>query len=112
MKASELKNLSLSHGTTRTQDLLPAFFSACMQIDELAAEMHQLRMLPFPYIPSCAQKDPDSNWWDSEEALYRLLKLEDLLDNVAPWGFYFGSHPGDASEYGFWERYWGANSKS
>ena len=29
--------------------------------------------------------------------------LWDYMNQIAPDGFYFGAHPGDGSDYGFWE---------
>lgn len=38
----------------------------------------------------------------SEEELSALESLSDWLANRAPSGFFFGSHPGDGSCFGFW----------
>ena len=37
------------------------------------------------------------------EALSRLVEsLFNILDSIAPDGTYFGAHPGDGSDFGFW----------
>lgn len=103
MKAEEMKNQSVSTATLRAQDLLPAFLEAVSQIDELSAEYAQLAVLPFGYIPAHAMEDDEADFWQSEEAQDKVNELSDLLDSVATDGFYFGAHPGDGSDFAFWQ---------
>jgi len=92
---------SISHGTMRPQDLIPRFLDA---LREYAPAMYaQIIAASIPVIPSDAQIDEDHPWWSSEEAQYLLENLFDALEECAPDGYYFGSHPGDGSDYGFWE---------
>ena len=97
-----MKNESISHGTLRTQDLIPAFLDA---VEEYAPAHYQALMAaPFPFIPAYVQDEGDgSEWWDSEEANDKLNELFDILNDHAPEGCYFGAHPGDGSDFGFWE---------
>lgn len=83
------------HGTLRSQDLVPAF-------------MRLLKALRKPTgistIPREARNDESHPWWDSEDCAYFLNEtLFDKLNECAPEGFYFGAHPGDGSDFGFWE---------
>ena len=91
---------SVIAGTHRPQDLIPAFLDALAKLDPAAYE--QLMVSPFPLPPAYAQEDDDCEWWDSEEASYYLDDIFDALDSVAPEGYYFGAHPGDGSDFGFW----------
>ena len=95
------KNTSVSHGTMRPQDLIPIFLAVLR--DDNPAAYEQLMAQPFPLPPAYAQEDNDSEWWNSEEASWFLEELFDLLNACAPEGCYFGSHPGDGSDFGYWE---------
>ena len=97
-----LKNQSVISGTHRPQDLIPAFLG---MVSEVApAHYEGLVVTPFGPIPSYVlETGDDSPWWDSEEARFLLEMLFDLLDEHAPEGYYFGAHPGDGSDFGFWE---------
>ena len=86
---------SISHGTMRPHDVLPALLDALAERDGDAYTqcMH--------IIPAHASEDGDAAWW-LEEALGHIDVLFDALNDCAPAGLYFGAHPGDGSDYGFW----------
>ena len=87
-----------SHGTMRTCDLIPCFLDALRDIapDAYAQCLHA--------VPAYVHDDGDASpWWDSDDAAALLESLFDTLDEHAPEGFYFGAHPGDGSDYGYWE---------
>jgi len=87
---------SISHGTLRPQDLIPAFLDA---VETYAPAM----IAPFPFVPAHVEDGGDSSdWWDSEEAQGKLDELFDILSEHAPDGCYFGAHEGDGSDFGFW----------
>jgi hypothetical protein len=45
---------------------------------------------------------PSGEYFDSEDATYDLESLFDALEYYAMPYFYFGAHPGDGSDYGYW----------
>ena len=94
-------NCSLSHATMRPQDLIPVFMEKLYELNinrwmDLVCENHDLCL-------ALAAFDDKNPWFESEEAV-RLLNEDicDALDECAPDGYHFGSHPGDGSDYGFW----------
>ncbi len=88
-------------GTLRRQDLIPAFIDELARVDPIAYS--QLLLAPFGPIPSYVYDEGDSSdWWASEDAGYLLESLFDALDESAPEDEYFGAHPGDGSDFGFW----------
>ena len=74
---------TVSHGTMLTSDLIPAFMA------ELPAS-HKLRV------------EYDEHGYNAADADDLLECLFDALDAQAPEGCYFGAHPGDGSDYGYW----------
>ena len=97
---------SLSHATMRTEDLIPCFYDFIIDVfgtnnlDELQLIKIGCTVYHSEYLSE--KVDPPGDYWDSEAASYDLEDLFDLLDEIAPEGYYFGSHPGDGSDYGFW----------
>lgn len=94
---------SVSTGTLRTEDLLRAFADA-------AWDIYQHNNEAFPFF------DPEEypgfrDWYNGHgyedypitiDAEYLLEDLQDALNDLAPEGFYFGAHPGDGADFGFW----------
>lgn len=88
---------SVSAGTHREQDLLPRFLGTLWELDRDRAE--ELKQ----QVPAEAFNDDEHPFWDSEEVAYLLEELFDLLNDYAPEGCYFGAHPGDGADFGFWQ---------
>lgn len=92
----DLKNVSLSHATMRPEDLIPTFIAAIRHIESDNIGL----------MESMQQIEDDvsiDGYFESENSQFDLDYLFDTLNTIAPDGYYFGSHPGDGSEYGFWE---------
>jgi len=84
---------TISHGTLRTEDLVLAF----------ADEIHRLLCGTYehPEVDLKRVKGFVENPSSADE--YDLEELFDILDSLAPEGYYFGAHPGDGADFGFWE---------
>ena len=95
-------NESLIHGTMNPADLIPTFLAALREVNEAAAA--KLMSDPCNQDVFYDRATGHSNWAETEEARWLLDELFDALDAEAPVGFYFGAHPGDGSDYGWWER--------
>lgn len=89
MLGEEWRNSTVSHGTMRNQDLAPVFIDVVRTYDPQEAES--------------LEKHWESMSVDDEVATDFVHDLFDKLNEVAPEGCYFGAHPGDGSDYGFWE---------
>jgi hypothetical protein len=99
---------TVSHATMRTEDLIPAFID---KLEEIAAEFNRVgdRVICHSILEQIAdikqrtESDDAEDYYDSEEASIDLNEtLFELLNQHSPPYFYFGSHPGDGSDYGFW----------
>lgn len=91
---------TVSHGTLRYQDLIPAFLDVLTRLD--AEKADKIR----GGIPTEAFEDDNHEFWLSEEASYILNEdLFDELNNHAPDFVYFGAIEGDGADFGFWMDY-------
>jgi len=88
---------TISHGTLRTEDLLEAFTSELESLARQEPQNFEHLRLAFEvrteYLPD--EELPD----DAHEM---RAQLEDALQEYAPPFVYFGSHPGDGADFGFW----------
>jgi len=87
---------SVSSGTMRKEDLIPAFVDALRKLapndDDGFLDSVQRRI----------DEDVDSNYFGSEDADFDFGELFTRLDEQAPSYFYFGTNEGDGADYGFW----------
>jgi hypothetical protein len=86
---------SISSGTMRTGDLLDAFAPYCKEYG--GKEGRRLFRAVYK-LPSWDNMTPKQ----VEEAESILEEMFDLLNDAAPPYGYFGAHPGDGADYGFW----------
>ena len=95
-------NCTLIHGTHRVCDLVPAFLEVIKNTPEYTQIMQTNDSnLQVIFDPSADDRDER---WESDDINYFLNEeLFDTLDSYAPEGYYFGAHPGDGSDFGFWE---------
>jgi hypothetical protein len=95
---------TLIHGTLRTQDLIERFKD---ELDSLgrgyATEWNDIcdLMNSTGYTDDSGEVSED--WYDTETASEVLEMLFDALDSASADGYYFGAHPGDGSDFGYWE---------
>ena len=95
---------TLIHATMRACDLIPAFLNAIRDTAEYAQIMQSINGANWNMcvITDAGASDTDERW-DSEDISYFLNEtLWDIMNSYAPEGYYFGSHPGDGSDYGYW----------
>lgn len=95
---------TVSEGTMRPQDLLPAIMDV---LKEYHPEAYQLVISTIfsefdaTYIELCGDKDHPV--WTFETMSWIINEVAwDAMNEIAPVGYYFGAHPGDGVDYGFW----------
>jgi len=85
---------SVSTATMRNEDLIPCFLDVLKELDEKQYD-EILGDKDYYYVIELQN-------YDSETAHFLLEELFNRLNELAPAGFYFGSHPGNGADYGFW----------
>jgi hypothetical protein len=101
------------HGTLQPRDLVPAFLDVAYQLIEAhdRGPRHRYPMVLNHYsrwtLSSVFHRYHAAKHLERAEAwcnenLEMLEFLFQFLDDIAPEGMYFGAHPGDGSDFGFW----------
>lgn len=87
---THLANVSVSHGTMVTENLIETFIGF-LEVEHpvLGAKMRE-------------EYETDHKYRGYREEFLNET-LWDVMDELSPEGFYFGAHPGDGSDYGYWE---------
>lgn len=93
-------NSSVSTGTLKTDDLLRAFSAELRRFPDPTRFDHVLGEADFWAERYAQSLDDDVT---QENAAYCLDELVDTLSQLAPTGCYFGAHPGDGADFGYWQ---------
>lgn len=95
---------SLIHGTMRACDLVPAFLNAIRDTAEYAQIMLSLNGANWDMqvITDPSASENDERWESDEMCQFLNDTLWEVLGSYAPDGYFFSSHPGDGSDYGYW----------
>ena len=101
---------SISTGTLRNQDLIPAMLNTLDTLvdkDTLESTYKNLECLELVeywngHSGEVVCTDEDSDYWTSEEAMEDFDMLVDALQECCPAYVHFGSHEGDGADFGFW----------
>lgn len=98
------KNIgSVSHATMRPEDLIPAFIAELRWQKPCKREHRKLcREIEQRMLKENGTGEDDEAYFESEDASFDLESLFDALDSYTMPYFYFGAHPGDGSDYGYW----------
>lgn len=99
---------TVSHGTLLEHDLIPAFLDTLKEINEKAwnsivEEGHlMITILTWKEHGWLSLTDEGR-----EQISYYVNEwLFPAMDDQAPEGYYFGAHPGDGSDFGYWPMQW------
>ena len=106
---------SVSSGTMRAEDLIPCFVDLLDEYKEdlslslpVGATFGQTEAVKMQVaaidnlLAGIEQRMKDQDYYESEHCDWDLEELFEQLNAAAPDGCYFGAHPGDGADYGFW----------
>ena len=109
---------SVSSGTMRPEDLIPRL---SQELDDLKDEMlahYSTSLAAFEQVSDAkaraagidtllkeinGRKRSNPLYYTSEDVSWDVDELFTSLDEFSPDGCYFGGHPGDGCDYGFWQ---------
>lgn len=86
---------SVSHGTMRPEDLIPDFLYELQHQPSISPEHSKL-------VAEIEERMEADDYFETDNAQEDIDALFEALDTYVPPYFYFGAHPGDGSDYGYW----------
>lgn len=86
---------SVSTGTMRAEDLIPCFAHEMLALAKRTGSADDS-------YQTLAKEASDISDFGSDDAAAVLDALFDAMQDFAPPYAYFGAHPGDGADYGFW----------
>ena len=96
------QEMTVSNGTLNNEHLVEVFTAFFMEV----IHAKQGKPLALKLNPQHMSKVEEiNNAWakaNEEEKNIYVLELFDVLDELAPDGFYFGAHEGSGSDFGYW----------
>ena len=103
---------SISHGTHRNEDLIPAFLDALESVDpehvlikDYNYQCQNARMSQEMAAHSALKRSKPwsmGDWYNSQDASYMIEDLFDALNEYCPPYCYFGACEGDGADFGVW----------
>lgn len=105
---------SVSHGTMRPEDLIPAFLEALdnakesYSFDDSVPELDRVARIAQldTEMGEIERRRESSGYYNSEDCHYDLEWLVDILSEFAPSYCEFCSHEGDGADYGCWPNWY------
>lgn len=104
---------TIVEGARLNQQLVPVFLATVVQVADwwaaqnvAAAEKLRLaRHLREAYVTveEISDQMQEPGFWEDYDLYIVTNTLKDLLDRLAPIGFYFGAKEGTMDNYGFWD---------
>lgn len=98
--SADYVGLSLSWGTMRDIDLYNSFMPFLEDVDPVSAK--EIKEEYADIISKLEEEGSGIGVSYIEGSEYLIESLFDALQDISPDNCYFGSHPGDGADYGFW----------
>lgn len=95
---------SIVHGTHLPSDLVPAFLEEAKRVNPESETVKRIDRVVSAVIDDVDDDATTEAFWLSEFATEAIQELDQEIGSAddAPPYFYFGAHPGDGSDFGWW----------
>ena len=94
---------TVSEATMLARDLIPSFMDILALYNKRAYDEINDSLREYARMDDWRDVSDDGERWDSQAASYILNdEIWSAMNDIAPTGYYFGAHPGDGADYGYW----------
>lgn len=100
----QLQPGTVSRATLRNDDIALACIEAIFSVDpDKVKEILENDLEAAQALFEKATWNAEHKYWETEDAfLFVSETLFDIMESLAPAGYYFGNNEGDASDFGYW----------